>query len=314
MSVQPRVSVLMAVWNAEPYLRQAVDSVLSQSLGEVELLAVDDASTDNSLSILREYANSYPDKVRVFALRDNSGQAVARNLALRHARGELVCMLDADDWLSPDALGLAVEQFTSPDICCTVLRLIKEETDGTSVPYPWPLPTLEPITGEEAFRLSLDWTLHGLYVVRRKLHQRYPYDTSCRLYSDDNTTRLHYLHSPLVAFCQGEYHYRQHAQSSTRALTANRFLHVDANLNMKRTLEQESVSSHILRQYERIRWQNYKGQLRLYHLRGGELSPDERQQVHSRLRSVYQTFSQHRLLPFPLFELRQWLGAKLRKN
>ncbi|MCD7721176.1 MAG: glycosyltransferase [Prevotellaceae bacterium] len=308
----PRVSVLMAVYNAEPYLREAVDSVLGQTIGDVELLAVDDASTDQSLAILRQYANEQPSRVRVFAQRDNQGQAVARNLALRHARGEFVCMLDADDWLSPDALELALREFTSADVGCCVFRLLKEWDDRTE-PYPMPLPTDRPITGQEAFRLSLSWQLHGLYLTRRKLHLRYPYDTSCRLYSDDNTSRLHYLHSPLVAFCQGEYHYRQHPLSSTTAISPRRFLLCQANLSLKRTLESEAVSPHILAQFEKIRWYNYKGQLRLYHLNRRRLLPEERLRVHSMLRTMYGSFSRRPRVPFPLFELRQWLGSLLRR-
>ncbi len=305
----PKVSVLMAVYNAEPYLHQAVDSVLQQSYENVELLTVDDASTDNSLAILQQYAKDNPGKVRVFAQRDNMGQAVARNLALKYSRGELICMLDADDWFSPDSIELAVKEFTKPDIGCVVFRLLKEQ-DGVATLYPPPLPTERPITGEEAFRLSLNWILHGLYMVRRNIHTRFPYDTSCRLYSDDNTARLHYLHSPLVAFCQGEYHYRQHAASSTQAISAQRFLHMQANYALKCTLEQEGVSQDILDQYEKIRWMNYKGQLRLFHTHGKQLSDDERRRIHHNFHILYHTFLHHKL-PFPVFEFRQWLGSKI---
>ncbi len=308
----PRVSVLMAVYNAEPYLRQAIDSVLAQTLPDVELLAVDDASTDSSLAILQDYASRYPDTVRVFAQRDNQGQAVARNLALKHSRGELLCMLDADDWLSPDALEQAASQFANLGVGCCVLRLVKEWPDGTHTEHPQPLPTSNPITGEEAFRLSLDWTLHGLFLVRRRIHLRYPYDPSCRLYSDDNTARLHYLHSSLVAFCDGQYHYRQHPASSTAAFSPQRFLLMHANLSFRQTLEDEGVSRHILNQYEHIRWANYKGQLRLYHNNRRKLPRADRARIHAELRAVYATFRSHRFLPFPLFELRQRLGSVLK--
>ncbi len=297
----------MAVYNAEPYLREAVDSVLGQTYENVELLAVDDASTDRSLALLQQYAKDNPHKVRVFAQNTNMGQAEARNLALKHSRGELICMLDSDDWFSPDTIELAVREFTSPDVGCVVFRLHKEFSDHTEV-YPQPLPTAHTITGEEAFRLSLDWTLHGLYMVRRNIHTRYPYDTSCHLYSDDNTTRLHYLHSPLVAFCRGEYHYRQHSGSSTAKFSPQRFLHIQANLSMKRTLEREGASRSVLEQYERIRWNIFKGQLRLFHTNGKSLCHDERSRIHRQLREVYYTFAFSRFIPFPLFELRQWLG------
>ncbi len=298
-----RVSVLMAVCNAAPWLRQAVDSVLGQTLQDVELLAVDDASTDDSLGILEDYA-ARDRRVRVMRNATNQGQAVARNVALAQATGEYVCMLDADDWLSPDALEKATQAFTDARVGCVVLDLVYEDGDGQRR---HPRPQRDTMTGEEAFRLSLDWTLHGLYVVRRDLHQRYPYDTSERLYSDDNTTRLHYLHSQLVRVCDGEYHYRQHAASTTQAFSARRFLHMRANLSMRDTLLKEGVGEDIIRDYDRVRWNNYRGMMRLYYKHCKELTPDERRTVWSDFRRIYRTFS--RSMPYALFALRERISA-----
>lgn len=303
----PRVSVLMAVHNASPYLRQAVDSVLGQTLREVELLAVDDASTDDSLAILQACA-ARDARVRVFRQMRNQGQAEARNLALRHATGDFVCMLDADDWFSPDALEQAVRPLADERVGCVVFRLIEHRGD-CAMPYPSVGETA--LTGEEAFRLALDWRLHGLCLVRRTLHLSYPYDTACRLYSDDNTSRLHYLHSPLVAFCPGEYHYRKHEASSTSRISPDRFLYMQANLSLRDTLVRESAPAHLLAAYERIRWHNYLGQLRLFHRHRAAFSPADRRRLHADFRRIYLTFG--RRLPFPIFEFRQWLGYLLHR-
>ena len=315
---KPLVSVLMAVYNAEPYLSEALHSLLHQTLHEVEVLAVDDASTDHSLDILQRTA-AEDSRLRIFHHGQNQGQAVARNLALQHARGEYICMVDADDWLAPDALETVVGVFGNhPQTDCVVFRLMLHwQTDGREEEYrrlgTAPLrPVPSCMTGEEAFRLSLDWTLHGLYVVRREIHLRYPYDTSYRLYSDDNTTRIHYLHSREVRLSSATYYYRKHEASSTTAVSPSLFLYIWANLSMKRTLEQEGVSADILNEYELCRWYNFRGQLWLYFDNRRQFDPPTQKRLQDDFRQVYSTF--RRPLPFPLLMLSERLRWRIRRS
>ena len=304
----PVVSVLMAVYNAEAWLGAALQSLLGQSLPNIEIIAVDDASTDGSLQLLHEAA-ARDSRLRVFSQTVNQGQAVARNVALSHARGIYICMVDSDDWLSPDALERAVDVFCKyPQTDSVVFRLVLHyDEDGREEDYAdaHNLDTSAVLQGEEAFRLSLDWTLHGLYLVRREIHLRYPFDDSLRLYSDDNTTRLHYLHSREVRFCTGIYYYRQHPTSSTLAISPRRFLYMQANYHMKQMLEQEGVSKEVRNLYERHRWHNYLGQLWLFFTHRRQFAKDERNQIVCQLRSLYGTFS--RKVPFGLFYAEQWL-------
>ena len=101
------VSVIVPVYNAEKTLVSCIGSVLHQPFEDIEVLAVDDGSTDQSLALLREIA-ARDGRVRVFA-QDNSGVAAARNLALKHAVGTYVQFVDSDDLLAPDATGRMVE-------------------------------------------------------------------------------------------------------------------------------------------------------------------------------------------------------------
>ena len=107
---QVKVSVLVAVYNGERFLRKCLDSLLRQTLRDIEVICIDDASTDDSLSVLQSYA-AVDERFVVLHLEQNQGQAFARNMALQQARGEYVCFLDADDWFEPDALARAVEVF-----------------------------------------------------------------------------------------------------------------------------------------------------------------------------------------------------------
>ena len=90
----------------ENYVDRAIQSVMDQTVDPslYEVIAINDASTDDTLSHLNEWAAQYPDTVKVITYEENLRQGGARNLAIKQARGEYLCYLDADDWLEPDAL------------------------------------------------------------------------------------------------------------------------------------------------------------------------------------------------------------------
>jgi glycosyltransferase involved in cell wall biosynthesis len=96
---QPLLSVLTAAYNAEPYLPACIESVLSQTHGDLELLIVDDGSRDTTSEIVAHYAARDP-RVRGFR-GPNRGTAHARNVAMRHARGQFFALLDSDDVWEP---------------------------------------------------------------------------------------------------------------------------------------------------------------------------------------------------------------------
>ena len=97
MTVPVNISVLVPVYNVEPYLVQCLESICSQTLRELEVVCVDDASTDGSLSILREFAERDP-RVKVVQAPENGGLSRSRNLAMNHAVGEYLFLVDSDDW------------------------------------------------------------------------------------------------------------------------------------------------------------------------------------------------------------------------
>ena len=121
------------------------------------------------------------------------------------------------------------------------------------------MPSFTTLDGFTAFRESLTWNIHGVYVVKRELHLRFPYDESAVAYSDENVTRLHYLNSREVRICNGIYYYRQHLGSVTHRVSLRRFDYLLANQSMKQQLEALNVSDRILDIYEEVRWRNVIG-------------------------------------------------------
>ncbi|PWL44103.1 MAG: glycosyl transferase family 2 [Bacillota bacterium] len=93
-----KVSIIVPVYNTKDYLKQCLDSLVAQTLEDLEILVVDDGSTDGSTEIVREFSERYPERLKAY-FKDNAGQASARNYALQYAKGEYIGFVDSDDWV-----------------------------------------------------------------------------------------------------------------------------------------------------------------------------------------------------------------------
>ena len=288
----PLVTVLVAVYNSEAFLRQCLDSLCAQTMDAVQIVCVDDASTDGSLAILRDYA-ARDGRVEVIALSENHGLAYARNKALERARGRYICFLDSDDWMSADSLEQACRTFGADDTLDALLF-------DTVYVYPdreetYPMEPFSRMSGKAAFEASLTWKIHGVYIVRAEIHKRFPYDDSARAYSDDNTTRLHYYVSRQVGCCKGRYYYRQHEGSVTHKPSARRFDYLRANASMKRMLLELGAEDRIVTLYENVRWLNVVDSMYFIYRNRNVLSPEDIDSGEELIRQTWQGIEVGRL-------------------
>jgi glycosyltransferase involved in cell wall biosynthesis len=107
------VSVVIPSYNYARFIREAVDSALAQTVPPLEIIVVDDGSTDNTLEVMAAYASD----ARVRYLRqENSGLSAARNAGIRAARGEFIALLDADDRWKPEKLSRQLDKFTEESV------------------------------------------------------------------------------------------------------------------------------------------------------------------------------------------------------
>jgi len=249
----PKISVLIAVYNTEKYLRECLDSLVNQSLKDIQIICINDASTDSSADILNEYA-SKDERIDVIHFKENKGIAKARNAGLDIIKSEYTCFLDSDDWMSPDTLEKIVDKFVeNKENDCVLMDCIYVYPDREEL---FKMPSFTQLSGPEAFEYSLTWKIHGIYAIRTDIHKKYPYDDSYKTYSDDNITRIHYFVSRKVVKCNGIYYYRQHNSSVTHKIDISRFNYLMANISMKRQLEKLNVNEDILNLYENVRWLN----------------------------------------------------------
>lgn len=110
--MQPIVSIIIPVYNAEKYLCDCLDSIVNQTLQDIEIICVDDKSTDNSLSVLEKWAEK-DSRIRIIAQRENTRQGGARNVGMDCARGKYLWFIDADDYIDIDAVSYLVDKMES---------------------------------------------------------------------------------------------------------------------------------------------------------------------------------------------------------
>ncbi len=169
--MNPKVSVIMPVYNVAAYLKQCMNSVVNQTLRDIEIICVDDGSTDGSLDILRAYAQQ-DNRVRVLQ-QENAGAGAARNRGMLVATGDYLSILDADDFFEPEMLEKAYNKATENDAQIVVFRSDQYRMDlDTLVSVSWTLrekelPPYRPMdrytfTGN-VFKVFVGWSWDKLF-------------------------------------------------------------------------------------------------------------------------------------------------------
>lgn len=117
-----KVSVIVPVYNVENYLKECLDSLINQTLTDIEIICVNDGSTDNSLDILEEY-QSKDSRIKIIT-KENAGLGAGRNTGLKHIQGEYVSFIDSDDFLRLDAYEKLYENAFNNNSDLVIFKLI----------------------------------------------------------------------------------------------------------------------------------------------------------------------------------------------
>ena len=165
--MDPLVSVIIPVWDVQKLLPRCLDSALAQTHRPLEIIVVDDGSTDGSLAVMQAYARAHSE-VQVISQRHRS-LGPARNAALSVAQGEFVAFMDADDWVEPDFISDTVQiaQDMGADV---VVGGFVFHVGRLRMPFPF-LPRVSSMTGAEAAKLSIHMTRFPAFAWN-KLYRR----------------------------------------------------------------------------------------------------------------------------------------------
>ena len=216
----PEISVIVPVYKAEDYLHACVDSILSQTVSDFELILVDDGSPDGCGAICDDYA-ARDSRVRVIH-QENQGQAAARNRALAVAKGEWVCFVDSDDAVHPqmlERLGQAAAESGAAMSMCRMLEAPEMPEDFSSpVEVSWELLSM----AEESLVALFDAGDYPGWVacaklIRRELVQSHPFCPG-RVY-EDNEAVCHWIYGAktVASIPYSLYFYRTNPDSTTQS-------------------------------------------------------------------------------------------------
>lgn len=122
-----KISIIVPIYNTERYLKRCIDSIIKQTYTNLEIILVNDGSTDNSLKICREYEKK-DKRIKLFN-KENGGQSSARNLALKNATGDFLGFVDSDDWIALDAYEYLIKIMKDRDADVAFIERINTDNE-----------------------------------------------------------------------------------------------------------------------------------------------------------------------------------------
>lgn len=227
----PLISIVMPAFNADKHIQSSVECILHQTIKDIELIIVDDHSTDNTWEIISKIANE-DSRCRIFRLENNSGSAkYPRDYAVMESRGEFICWIDADDIISEDYIERLIkrQKITHADIVCSKMVAFDE---NNNIIYTLPAESFnheQIIGGREAvmYTIGTEWTINvNGFLAKKQLWcstKHFLNRDVAQMNADDYASREMLLNSKIVAFDEAEYHYRLHSQSITKAISHKLF-------------------------------------------------------------------------------------------
>lgn len=223
------LSVIVPVYNmaGENKLNFCMDSLVNQTVKDFEIIAVDDASTDNSLEVLRGYEAKYPDLVKVITYPDNRHQGGARNEGMKAAKGEWISFIDSDDWIVPDYFERLIKKAeeTGADVVGTDCSIVHDHTYEVGKVIKSDLPTKCGVLNEELHKALLAGSGSAVMkIYRRELI----FDNNLffpeHMFYEDNAMgpvwTLYYKHFEFID--EPLYYYYQRSDSTIHTVTEDR--------------------------------------------------------------------------------------------
>lgn len=223
-----RLSIIIPSYNVEEYLPQCFDSILSQNCDDVEVICINDGSTDSTSAIMSRLGQTYANVVVVN--QDNAGMSASRNKGLDMAKGEYVMFVDSDDWLEPESLKALLANVSGEDVVEFQCRKFYEEQSRYSEPesHDWNRTS----TGWDYFNQTrlVSRDIHFVCIWQRLYRRDFllmnnlRFEESVRRAEDDLFTTMVMWHAQSVKTCPVlVYNYRVRSNSITTTVSIDRW-------------------------------------------------------------------------------------------
>lgn len=224
-----KLSIIVPVYNIEKQLADCLDSLVNQTYKDIEIIAVNDASTDNSRNILQNYADCHHN-IHIIDIPNNSGPGIARNYGIKEATGSYIGFVDGDDWVDLNFYETLLHSIQK-ESCDIAIASISDEYNNTiSSIFRYIYNQDITIDGKTALKLLTRSCNLGLFItpiMNNKIYRMNflkKYNIQCcdnRSWQDDYFSFFAVLYANKVRFVSGpQYHYRQRLSSITHAATS----------------------------------------------------------------------------------------------
>ena len=195
-----KLSVVIPAYNAQKFISRCISSALASDLKEIEVIAVDDGSTDETKDILSWYGNMYPQFFKKI-FKENGGAAEARNYGIAESKGHYIAFIDSDDMIRPDAYSTMYDSLQKTGADIAIGRLYKVDNDKYYVRHTLPLPTYKAINPEEYLRLLFTQTYNNVAVWNKMYRTKLVQEHSIPLLSYEDVSWTPYILSWADSLC-----------------------------------------------------------------------------------------------------------------
>lgn len=242
----PLVSIIVPTYNVEKYIKECMDSLLAQTYENTEIIVFDDGSTDNTVSVMKRYADS----IKLIENETNKGQGARRNQGLEIASGKYIYFMDADDWLEKEAISELVKQaeITEAEIVRFNGTAFYEENQSQikegQYDFSHTLTHKEVYTGEEALIKNRKAFSPSpcLYLTKKELIDRHNLlFIEDALHEDEYFTTLLFARAQKMTYLNEDYYHRRYrtASTMTEETENHKLKSFDSYLKVFKVLEEE---------------------------------------------------------------------------
>ena len=290
-----KISILVAVYNTEKYLRECLNSLINQSLKDIQIICINDGSTDGSQAILEEYA--LKDKRILLLSQKNSGASSARNLGIQYVEGDYVCMVDSDDYIDKDCLKNSYYQARKENLDATIFQLCYF---GSNSKFKHNYSD-KILSGKEATLLSLFWSISGIGLFRSSIIKEIKYCTET-MNGDELSVRKFFLTCDKVGFSDGKYFYRQHPDSTTKKFSIKLFDVLETNIMIRDFLIDKKIYDEIKNRFEIEVFGSFLASSILFINSQKKLTCEEVELLNKKFEKAYNSFDFSYLRNIPIHE------------
>lgn len=237
------ITIFVPVFNGEKYLSDTLSSIKNQTYSNIEVLLVDDSSTDESKIILDKFAEE-DSRFKVFVKENGGMVSVSWNYIIPKIKGDFVFYASQDDIFSIDLIEkmVAKQQETNADSILPDMEYYFENGLNNKKTIGLNGDRNAVLTGRDAFEASINWNIHGFALIKTSLiiEEFFPEDA---FDNDDFITRKLYLKSNKVVFCEGTFFYRQdNAQAITRTFSKKNFYSLNSAIRLYDLMEDNNFN------------------------------------------------------------------------